>query len=226
METPDPWQVDALREIVTRRENVLLCCSRGAGKTQTVAVAAYLEACLGGFVLIVSRSDEQAMTMMQYVAETHARLQLVKHTRLTMHDIKFEDAGRILSRPCKADTLRSKHKVTLLVIDEAALVPDNVFAVATAMTTISKGRIVLLSTPFGRRGFFWEQWDSSDGWFRHHVPWTECPRITPDHIERERSRHGDLWVSQEYECLFHGSGSGLFNPDDFLVDPELEVMSW
>lgn len=223
MSNPDPWQVDALREMVTLRRNVMLCCSRGAGKSAVVAVAAYLEACLGGFALIVSRSDEQAMTMMGYVATAHRELRLEPATRATMHNIAFKNGGQILSRPCRADTLRGKHKVTMLIIDEAAAVPDEVWRVATAMTAVSKGRVVLLSTPFGKRGFFWEEWNSGRDWERYQVPWTMCPRITREHVEEDRARHGDMWVSQEYDCIFHGSGQGLFNVEQFqaCVDPSL-----
>src|SRR5262245_22293174 len=58
---PDPWQRATLTELVRDRLNVLLCCSRQVGKTETVACAAYLEACDGGFVLVVSPSERQSL---------------------------------------------------------------------------------------------------------------------------------------------------------------------
>src|SRR5271166_4777819 len=63
MPTPDPWQRRALIELVTKSDNVLMCCTRGGGKTETFACAAYLEACLGGYALILARSERQSLRM-------------------------------------------------------------------------------------------------------------------------------------------------------------------
>src|SRR5262245_57283931 len=73
----DPWQQQALRELVNRREDLLLCCSRQVGKTEVVAAAAYLEAADGGFVLIVSPSERQSLEFFDRLLGYHRRLALV-----------------------------------------------------------------------------------------------------------------------------------------------------
>ena len=72
--------------------------------------------------------------------------------------------------------------------------------------------LLALSTPFGRQGWFWREWATGTGWERHEVPWSTCPRISPEFIERERASLGDAWVEQEYACSFE-SLTGLVYPN-------------
>lgn len=233
METPDPWQRDVLSQLVTRRENALMLCSRGAGKSKAVSAASYLEACLGGFALVISRSDRQAMKVFGYVLDYHKRHKLVESVRETMHELVLENGGRVMALPCREDTIRGEHGVTLLVIDEASRVPDQVYGAVTAMTAVSKGRIALLTTPWGRRGFFYKEWSEGTGWRRHRYSWHDCPRLTPEFVDAERRRHGEAWVRQEYlDCApgeeFLSVESGPFDVVAFegLVDPDLRVLEW
>jgi hypothetical protein len=40
-----------------------------------------------------------------------------------------------------------------------------------------RGDLWLMSTPNGKRGFFWDEWDhGGEEWERISVPATECPR--------------------------------------------------
>src|SRR5262249_55152941 len=111
----------------------------------------------------------------------------------------------------------------LLIIDEAARVPDDLYRAVRPMLAVSAGRLVCLSTPFGKRGFFWRGWegmeaaaeDQATGETRMHrgrISWRDCPRITPEFIAAERSSLGDAWVRQEYECSFEAL-TGLVYPD-------------
>lgn len=232
MASPDDWQVEVLRELITWRKNVILLCSRQVGKTESVACAAYIEACLGGFVLIVSPSDDQSKEFMVRLIDYHTKHGLVKgRSDPTKHELLLESGGRVLARPNNEKTIRIYSAVSLLVIDEAARVPDSLYGAVSPMLAVSGGRVALLSTPFGQRGFFHKEWigEGRDNWFRHRVPWHGCPRLTRQFIESERRTHGDIWVRQEYECEFMKPEGAYFDVAAFeeLVDPELEVLqSW
>lgn len=210
MESPDPWQAAALRAMVTLDRNVMLLASRGAGKSQVTSCACYLEACLGGFAVVFSRSDRQAKEeVFDKVLQYHRQLALVPQERApTMHDLKLANGGRVLSLPCSEDTVVGKHRVSLLIIDEAAKVPDSFYArvtpmmATTARLTGIEPRLVLLSTPFGKRGFYWREWTGQGrpGWTRlGPTTWQQVPRITAKYVASERAAHGDWWVEQEYE---------------------------
>ena len=79
---------------------------------------------------------------------------------------------------------------------------------------VSNGDIWLMSTPAGKRGFFYEKWaNGGDRWKRVTVPATECPRIPAEFLEEEREDMGAAWFSQEYLCEFVDDGSGVFDRD-------------
>jgi hypothetical protein len=121
------------------------------------------------------------------------------------------DPGQVLL--AREETIRGFSGPRLLLIDEAARVPDDLYRSVRPMLAVSHGRILCLSTPFGRRGFFHDEWQhGGEAWKRVCISAADCPRITPEFLERERQSLGDSWVAQEYLCSFE-SLEGLVYPD-------------
>jgi hypothetical protein len=80
------------------------------------------------------------------------------------------------------------------------------------MLAASNGRLVLMSTPFGKRGFFFEEWEHGGGsWLRISTPATKIPRISQEFLEGERKALGQSWFEQEYLCSFEAL-EGLVYP--------------
>jgi len=81
---------------------------------------------------------------------------------------------------------------------------------------VSGGDVWLISTPFGRCGFFYRAWvEGGPGWQRVKVPATECPRIRPENLARDRITMGDRWFRQEYLCEFAANEETLF-PEELV----------
>jgi hypothetical protein len=73
------------------------------------------------------------------------------------------NGSRIVSLPAGEETIRGFSAVSLLVIDEAARVSDDLYFAVRPMLATSGGSLVALSTPLGQRGFFFEAWESAAG---------------------------------------------------------------
>jgi hypothetical protein len=98
-------------------------------------------------------------------------------------------------------------------VDEAARVDDGLYYAVRPMLAVSGGRLMLLSTPHGKRGVFFEEWEHGEGWERYEVPASECPRIPASFLEEER-RSLPAWIHrQEYECSFEDTEDQLFGFD-------------
>jgi hypothetical protein len=55
------------------------------------------------------------------------------------------------------------------------------------MLTVSGGRIILLSTPFGNRGFFCKEWsEGGEDWPRVEITACDCTRIHSEWLDAER----------------------------------------
>jgi len=86
--------------------------------------------------------------------------------------------------------------------------------VVRPMLAVSQGRLVALSTPFGRQGWFYDEWHSDHDWKRVRIPATECPRIPAGFLEEERRVIGDRWFAQEYCCEFMDMLGAVFSGSD------------
>jgi hypothetical protein len=209
---PDPWQLDVLQ---SRHHRLLLNCSRQAGKSTVIAVLSLLEALRyrDAVILLLSRSQRQSAELFRKVAEFHRRLKGPDLKRRTLHELELETGSRVISLPCNPDTIRGYSGVNLLVIDEAALVPDDLYHTVRPMLAVSGGRLALLSTPCGKRGFFYDVWaNGGSDWKRIAVPAQQVPRISADFLDEERRSKTEACFRQEYECSFE-SLEGLVYPD-------------
>src|SRR5215831_4587952 len=89
----------------------------------------------------------------------------------TTSSVMLANRSRIIALPGKEQTIRGYASVSLLIIDEAARVPDDLYRAVRPMLAVSSGRLICLSTPFGKRGFFHDCWArGGDDWHRIEVP--------------------------------------------------------
>jgi hypothetical protein len=82
------------------------------------------------------------------------------------------------------------------------------------MLAVSQGRMILLSTPFGKRGFFFKEWSESPAWKKVKITAEQCPRISTDFLEEERVALGEWWYRQEYECEFSENVDAYFSYEE------------
>jgi hypothetical protein len=74
--------------------------------------------------------------------------------------------------------------------------------------------MVALSTPFGKRGWFYEEWASERRWERVRVNADRCPRHTREFLAEEREAMGERWYRQEYETSFEDAIGAVFSDRD------------
>jgi Terminase large subunit, T4likevirus-type, N-terminal len=211
--TPDPWQAELLRE---RPKRALLCCARQSGKTTTalllaMSVALYEPPAL---VLIVSPSLRQS-------TEAFRSFMVLYHKLEGMSELKAESAtraelangSRVISLPGSERTIRGFAGARMIVLDEAARIEDDLIAALRPMMATVDGSLIALSTPAGRRGWFFEAWTGDDSWHRVRVPASECPRLSKEFLAEELRELGPLAFSEEYGLEFRNNLESVFNSE-------------
>src|SRR5690606_33807276 len=128
--------------------------------------------------------------------------------------LELEGGSRIISLPASEATVRGFSAVALLVIDEASRVDDALYEAVRPMLATANGRLVALSTPYGRRGWWSDAWHSPYEWKRVHVTADQCPRITPEFLAEERQQLGDWHYRQEYYGEFLDAETSAFRSED------------
>lgn len=212
----DPWQ----RKLVSSdSKRDILNCSRQAGKSTVAALLALHEAIYvpDSVTVLISPSQRQSSELFRKVVELRHLMphqpDLLEDNRLSMH---VRGGGRVLSLPGSEATIRGISAVTLLIEDEAARVEDELYQAIRPMLAVRNGRLILASTPFGKRGHFWDIWDTGQNWNKTRIPADQVPRISADFLEQERLELPRHVFEQEYMCQFAESVDSVFAYTDVM----------
>ena len=206
----------------------LFLCGEAMIPTHNSSMAALLSLYMaevepGSLIILLSPTQRQSGELLHTVALINDGAGVAQDSATR---IEFENSSRILSLPGSEKTTRGYAGVDLLIIDEASRVDDELYYSVRPMLAVSGGRLIGMSTPFGKRGWFYDEWAKGVGWMREKVTAWECPRITKEFLEEERETLGPLWFAQEYECQFIDATSSVFALDAIDLVFEEEVERW
>jgi hypothetical protein len=225
---PDAWQEDLLR---STSERVLLNCCRQSGKSTMTAVIALHRALYhpGSLILCLAPALRQSQELFAKIAGFYRDLgrpvSSISERRLSL---ELENGSRIITLPDTEKTIRGFSGVSLLIVDEAARVEDELYFAVRPMLAVSGGTLIMLSTPYGQRGIFYEEWTSggSGEWQRFRVSADRVPRISPEFLSEERRALGSRWFEQEYMCVFGELEGAIFSREaiDRMFDTQYKLL--
>jgi hypothetical protein len=210
---PDAWQEDLLR---SDSDRVLLNCCRQSGKSTMSGVIALHRALYhpGSLILCLAPALRQSQELFGKVAGFYRDLERpispIAERKLSL---ELENGSRIVTLPGTEKTIRGFSGATLLIVDEASRVSDELYFAVRPMLAVSGGALLMLTTPYGKRGVFYEEWLSGHGWERYEVPANQCPRISPQILEEERDALPSWVYRQEYECSFEETEDQVFTTE-------------
>ena len=165
----------------------------------------------GSLILILAPAERQAKELFSKVVVSYRTLgHVIPTASYTKLGMELSNGSRIEALPGTEKTVRGFSGVDLLIVDEASRVADELYYAVRPMLAVSGGRLMMLSTPFGKRGVFYEEWTEGSVWERYTVSAEECPRIPPEFLEEERKTLGLWWFAQEYECRFMDTVDQVF----------------
>jgi hypothetical protein len=211
---PDPWQGELLH---STSERVLLNCCRQSGKSTMTAIVALHRALYhpGSLILCLAPALRQSQELFGKVLGFYRDLDrpiLAQAERKL--SLELENESRIVTLPGSEKTIRGFSGAALLIVDEASRVADELYFAVRPMLAVSGGSLMMLSTPYGKRGVFFEEWTQGEGWERFEVPARECPRISASFLEEERRALPARVYRQEYECSFEDTEDQVFSYED------------
>jgi hypothetical protein len=187
---PDDWQ---RRLLESKAPRILINVGRQMGKSTTCAVLAVHTALYepSSLTLIVSRAERQSSELISKAKSIFGAIgRPVAADAESVLQLRLRNGSRIIALPGREETIRAYSGVRLLLLDEAARVSDATYYSCRPMLAVSQGRLIALSTPFGRRGWWYEAF-----------------------LAEERAALGTYWYSQEYECSFNAASDSVFNAE-------------
>ncbi|MDQ3043665.1 MAG: terminase family protein [Chloroflexota bacterium] len=226
---PDGWQVDVLR---SNSRRLLLNCARQSGKSTTAALVGLHEALFRpeSLILVISPGERQSKLLFQKMLKTYRALgHPVAAEVENKLSLELSNGSAIHALPGAESTVRGFSGVALILIDEAARVADDLYASVRPMVAVSNGRLLALSTPWGKRGWWYEAWaNGGDLWERYEVPATACARIPSDFLAEEQRSMPPLFFASEYCCRFVDTDDQLYPTDLVLgaVSDDVAPLVW
>jgi len=169
-------------------------------------------------ILLVSPSLRQSSELFRKVMDNFKKLKctpgLVEDNKLST---QLDNGSRIVSLPGKEGTIRGFSGAALIIIDEASRVDDVTYKSVRPMLATSGGALIVLSTPYGKRGFFHDEWSNGgESWERFKITALEIPRIPSAFLEEERRALGPQFFAQEYMCEFMDTADQVFSYEQII----------
>ena len=225
--SPDTVQTEILN---SRAKRLHLLCARQWGKSTVVAAKALHHALTvpNAFIIIGSSCQRQSNELLTKF-KTFAALVLPRRLRKDTETGSYylPNGARIIALPQSPDKVRGFSAPSLIILDEAAFVHEDLFEALTPSLASSRGALWLLSSAGDQKGFFHRIWTARpNAWSFFCVTAEDCPRIDPAFLEAERIEKGEAYVRREYFCEFSG-GRTQFIDDasiDALTDTDYELL--
>jgi len=223
----DKWQSEVL---CSEEDNLAIRAGRQVGKSTVVALKAALYALRNPrkTVLIIASVDRQAQLLFEKVVETILLLNKdqigKKKDKPTKHHMKLRNGTKIYCLPTGRSGYGIRgYTVDLLIADEAAFIPEEVWVAVVPMLATTRGKVILLSTPFGKQGYFYECFNDPN-YKTFAVSSEKCPRIPKDFLEKQKEKMTKLQYAQEFKGEFLEELTQFFSTD--LIDNSLTLDSW
>jgi len=227
----DKWQL----EVLDYWGNVTLRTGRQVGKSVVIAEKAvrFARKNAGTVTMVLAASQRQSSLLFEKVKGLLDLLELggvrVYAEVPTLTRIVLLNGSRIYSLPAgKTGYFIRGFTIDLLIVDEAAFVLETVWNSVLPMLAVSKkargfGWIILLSTPFGKGGYFYNSF-SDDSFRSWHVSSEDCSRIPKELLAKERKRMTKEAYRQEWQGEFTEEYNQFFKTD--LLRQQMTFIEW
>lgn len=226
---PDAWQ----QQVLLSHRNVLMLAGRQVGKTTCAALLCLHHVLYvpGSLVILLGAAQRQPQEHLKRIQALYNALKGPPATMVQDSETRlaFSNGSRLLALPGGTGATIRGYTPSLLCIDEAAYTQDELWTATIPMILVSQGRVVAMSTPLARQGWFYQQWSENEqDWLKINVTSPECPRVTPEMLEQMRRTLTDYDYRREILCAFTDSASSVFSTEliEAALSDEVEEWRW
>lgn len=201
--SPDANQASVLTVAAQR---VILACHRQFGKSTTAAVKAIHHAVHSpeSLTIIVAPTLRQGGLLLDTIHRFARKLSLeLKPDRYNRPSLVLPNGSKVVAVPSEEQNIRGFSAVSLLLIDEAARVPEEVWSAVLPMVSTVNGAVWLMSTPAGKQGFFADMWfHGGPSWHRIRATVEQSSRISREVADEQRRCLSRAQFASDYLCEF------------------------
>jgi hypothetical protein len=222
---PDPYQADIMTDNSGR---TLILGARQTGKSTAVALKVLHTAIQypEQIILLGAPSNRQSGQILEKARAAAFKL-FGKRAKPIAEGFALPNKTQVLALPDSEHTIRGFSNPLMIVVDEAAFVSDDIYKALLPTQAAGRTNVVLLSTPNGQQGFFYEQWQNQAvAWNRIRILASDCPRISQDFLAQARLISGEESFKQEFFCEFLLAPGAIFTREMVLkcIKPGVQAL--
>ncbi len=211
-ESLDPWQI----EVLESKKDICIISGRQCGKSTVVSILAARTALENPnqYILIGAKDLDQGELLFwkikEYIWQNNPKE--IKG-RPTLFFMELKNGSKIIVKAVgdTGDGMRGP-TATMLILDEAAFVPERAWISIEPVISVAKGRTVLLSTPQGKKGFFYRASLDKD-FLVKTISARDCPRHTKKFLDKKQSELSPVAFATEYLGEFIDDYNRKFTED-------------
>lgn len=228
----DPWQA----EIMAHKGDKVICSGRQTGKSTIVSQYASEFAIKnrGKQVMIISVTEDQSVELLLkcllYIESKYSKCIKEGKERPTKNTLRLKNGSIIRTKAVGQSGLGARgYTMDLLIADEAAFMPEEVWPAVTPTLLTTGGELILISTPHGKKGYFYDCYNDIEHFKVWHINSVENIHNRPiseswtihhrekaiERLESEKLRMSDREFKQEYEGMFINELMQFF-PDETI----------
>ena len=222
-EEPFEYQVNFMDHDSDRKAFV---SGRRVGKSRTASWLALWKAITypNAEILVTAKAQRQSMELFNQIQSEMRNAPLSESewgvVRSTRTEINFDNGSRIIALPVGRDGSNIRgygSQENMIIVDEAAFINDSIFQeVLSPMMAVGGGTFILLSTPFGKKGFLYEQFNNPK-WYTMQVPSSANPLVDDEFIEEQRENLTNTQFKQEILGQFVESADSFFTREELMA---------
>lgn len=165
-------------------------------------------------VIIVSPSQPQSTELFKKIATFRSMLTgAPKSSQESLTRMQLANGSRIISLPGSEKTTRGYSGATLVIMDEAARVPDELLAAVRPMLATTNGRFLACRRrPASAAGSINRGRTATAG-NRSRSPARNVRAFRPNSLRRNYEALGPMRFAEEYLCEFHDAETSAFSTD-------------
>lgn len=223
----DKWQQDVL----DTQGSITIRCGRQVGKSEVISekVLRLARDHPGTVTMVIAATQRQASLLFEKITAKilAAGIELVE--KPTMTKLVTCAGSRIYCLPAGRSGYGIRgFTVDFLVGEEAAFIAESVWTAVTPMMSVSRetrgfGWIILLSTPFGRGGYYYNTFTDKN-FTSFHVSAEDCKRHSRSFLRSEKKRMSKIEYAQEYLGEFAEAYNQFFPTD--LIKECMSFIEW
>lgn len=207
-----PYQKEMIKAMSENRFSIF-CCGRQLGKSTCACIYLLWYTLFNPTktVAILANMQSTAVSLVSDIKKGYAMLPAWLKPGVTKYDqleLGFENDSRIFARATSKNAIRGE-SISLMFLDEFSFVPQEIaeeFWVSNFPTISTGGSVVVVSTPNGTAGKFYQLWNNATTtqqkqWKSMKVKWDAHPDRDEQWKEDQLQSLGKIKFQQEHNCV-------------------------